>query len=126
MAANPSSRPGAATEPDRQADDESIGAVASSLRDLFGEHVTARIANAEAASVADWIAGGQQPSPDAAQRLLAAWRVAEHLLREEDRETVRAWFLGVNPELGDRVPALTVGDDPEGVLRAARTFVAYG
>ena len=125
MAANPSASHGAVTEPHPEVDAGSIAVVASSLRDLLGEQMTARIANAQAASVADWIAGEQQ-DPDAAQRLRAAWRVAEHLLREEDRETVRAWFLGLNPELGDRVPTLVVGDEPEGVLRAARVFVAYG
>ena len=41
-------------------------------------------------------------------------------------ETVRAWFVGMNPDLDDRAPALVLGEDPVGVLQAARAFLAHG
>jgi hypothetical protein len=41
-------------------------------------------------------------------------------------ETVRAWFVGMNPDLDDQAPALLLGDDPHAVLLAARSFLANG
>lgn len=52
--------------------------------------------------------------------------MAALLLEVEPPAVVRAWFVGLNPELGDRVPALVVGEEPAEALRAARGFLANG
>ena len=41
-------------------------------------------------------------------------------------ETIRAWFGGMNPHLGDQAPALVVATEPEHVLQAAQAFIANG
>jgi hypothetical protein len=48
------------------------------------------------------------------------------LLDVEDEETVRAWFAGKNPILGDRAPAVVIAEDPEQVRYAARDLLAHG
>ena len=40
-----------------------------------------------------------------------------------------AWFVGMNPQLGDRAPFAVLGDDPDSasrVLAAAKAFVVSG
>jgi len=53
-----------------------------------------------------------------------ALHVVELLRSQEDDETIRSWFRGMNPDLGDRSPALVVRDKPEDVIQAARAFLA--
>jgi len=56
--------------------------------------------------------------------LQSALHVVELLRSQEDDETIRSWFRGMNPDLGDRSPALVVRDKPEDVIQAARAFLA--
>jgi hypothetical protein len=65
-------------------------------------------------------------SREGEDRLRSALAIADLLLEEEGQETVRAWFVGKNPVLGDRAPAIVLADDPEKVRRAARDLVAHG
>ena len=37
-----------------------------------------------------------------------------------------AWFIGMNPDLDDRAPALMLAEEPQEVLLAARNFLANG
>ena len=53
-------------------------------------------------------------------------RITDIPLEVEPPAIVRAWFVGLNPDLGDRVPALVIADDPARVLAAARGFLATG
>jgi hypothetical protein len=39
---------------------------------------------------------------------------------------VVGWFIGVNPELDDRPPALEIADRPAAVMQAARAFLVNG
>jgi hypothetical protein len=69
---------------------------------------------------------GPHPSPDIERRLRDAFGVAQILLQVESLQAVRGWFLGMNPELDDRSPALVIADEPGLVADAARIFVATG
>ena len=69
---------------------------------------------------------GRSPQPDSELRLRHAYQIAQLLIQHELAETVRAWFLGMNPELEDEAPAVVIGEDPQRVLQAARTFLAHG
>ncbi|HEY3190542.1 MAG TPA: hypothetical protein VGJ70_23825 [Solirubrobacteraceae bacterium] len=101
--------------------------MARSLQDLLGQRLVAVIAGvADAKAVGKWARRTRSPHPDAERRLRNAFHVAQLLLTTESAETVRAWFVGLNPELGDRPPADVLAEDPAGVLRAARTFLAHG
>ncbi|MGH2531741.1 MAG: XRE family transcriptional regulator [Thermomicrobiales bacterium] len=101
--------------------------VATKLQELFGQKVTAAIAGvSDSRAVGKWARGERVPHPETAQRLREAMLIANLLLEEEPPAIVRAWFVGLNPNLDDRVPALVIGEEPGEVMRAARSFLATG
>jgi hypothetical protein len=80
-----------------------------------GKTVT-RWANGEVSDVRDYTVE---------QRLRTAYEIAQLLLIEESPRTVRAWFIGLNPELGDTSPAEAISEGRlKDVLAAARAFIA--
>ncbi len=100
--------------------------VAKALQDLLGQKLTAVIAGVvDAGAVGDWSRGDRKPHPKAETRLRAAYHVVTVLAANESSDTIRAWFIGMNPELDDRPPALVIAEDPIQVMRAARVFVAH-
>jgi len=61
------------------------------------------------------------------QRLRAAYEIMALLLRFDGPGTVRAWFIGMNPVLGDDSPADAIHDGRlREAMSAARNFIAYG
>ena len=101
--------------------------VVAFLHDLLGERLTAVIAGVNnARAVGQWARGERTPHPGTERRLRAALQVAQLLLAVESPESVRSWFVGMNPDLDDQAPALALGDDPTRVLQAARTFLQHG
>jgi hypothetical protein len=61
------------------------------------------------------------------QRLRTSYEIAQLLLSGDSPQTVKAWFIGLNPQLGDTSPAEAIR---EGKLReslaAARVFAVGG
>ena len=109
----------------------SFAELVSQLADTIGRKLIAYVAGVkDTRAVERWIAGSQ-PYGDVALRLRLTFQVVRTLLEHDSREVVQAWLMGVNPELGDRVPLrlLREGDlavvAPE-VLAAARAFIAGG
>jgi hypothetical protein len=104
-----------------------VPAIVGSLQDIIGQRLVAVIAGvSDAKAVGKWARGQRSPHPDAEQRLRNAYQIAQLLLERESPDTVRAWFIGMNPDLDDQAPALMLGKDPIGVLQAARAFLAHG
>jgi hypothetical protein len=104
-----------------------VPVIVRSLQDVLGQRLVAVIAGvSDAKAVSKWAGGGRSPHPEADQRLRNAYQITHLLLQRESPETVRAWFVGMNPDLDDQAPALMLGKDPVGVLQAARTFLAHG
>lgn len=101
------------------------------LIDLIGRKLTAYIAGVKDVRGLDRWIEGSQPYGEAEARLKLTFQVASTLLEHDSPKIVQAWLMGVNPELGDRVPLrlLREGDlnvvAPE-VLAAARAFIAGG
>jgi hypothetical protein len=100
--------------------------VVRSLHEALGPRLIAVMAGASAETVESWVRGDTAPSPEIADRLRNAWQAAEMLLEVEHPAVVHGWFNGLNPTLGDRPPAIVVGEDPEAFWIAAREFFAYG
>jgi hypothetical protein len=94
-------------------------------RDVFGDRLTAVILTGERQPVFDLgaLAKSTQSNRGA---LMAALDIARDLLELESKSTVQAWFVGMNPMLEDRAPALVVRSDPDSVRDAAQHFAAYG
>jgi hypothetical protein len=100
--------------------------ITASLQEVLGQRMVAVAAGvADAKAVGKWARGGRAPHQRMAERLRNAYQVMQLLLERESPETVRAWFAGMNPDLGDRPPVLVLREDPAGVLQAARSFLAH-
>jgi len=114
----------------RRAARASSAEMASYLQGLFGQKLAAVITGIDdPKTVGRWVRG-QAPQEAHAARLRDAFHVAMLLEITESRETARAWFLGMNPDLDDWTPARVIADDPakggKRVMQAARNFLAYG
>lgn len=103
----------------------------SRLATIVGRKLTAYIGNVKDVRAVDRWVNGSEAYGDVESRLRFAFQVARTLAEHDSPQVVQAWLMGVNPELGDRVPVrlLREGDlniiGPE-VLGAARAFIAGG
>lgn len=82
---------------------------------------------ADPKTVGRWAAGAQAPRGAADRRLRDALQVIELLRSSDDEDTVRAWFVGLNPQLDDISPVQAIREDRgRDVLIAAKAFLAGG
>jgi hypothetical protein len=101
--------------------------VTRALDAILGPRLVAVVAGVrQPRAVRAWERGQRRPSAEVEARLRAAWRATQLLLEREAPDTIRAWFVGMDPFLDDEAPALMLRQDPERVVRAARSFLAYG
>ena len=111
----------------RRATDSGISEITRYLQEILGQKLTAHVANvADPSAIATW-AAGQIPQAEHDKRLRCAYETVQLLITEESSDTVRAWFLGLNPQLDNQSPAQSIREgDFRNVLVAARAFVAEG
>lgn len=65
--------------------------------------------------------------PESESKLRTAYEIVTLLLRFDAPETVRAWFIGMAPELDDISPARTIHEGRlQEAIGAARAFAANG
>jgi hypothetical protein len=123
----PKLRP-APQEAHREPVESSISDVVGYLREVLGQKLVAHIAGvSDPRTVARWAAGERAPRAEHEQRLRCAYQTFHLLLAEESPRTVRAWFLGLNPQLDDQSPAQSIREgDFRDVLVAAKAFLAGG
>lgn len=101
--------------------------VASHLLKNLGPAMTAALVGKDAKTVRRY-ASGEGNIPLAAETSLRhAHRIFTYLELVDAAPTVRAWFMGMNPQLGDRAPieCLIEGRHHD-VLAAAKAFVVGG
>jgi hypothetical protein len=107
-------------------------AIVSGLAEILGKKMTALLAGVKDVRTVDaWIGGREAGRKFDIERLRLALRIAKMLRGRDDKRVVQAWFMGLNPQLGDRSPARLLRDgdllsDGEDVLRAARAFLIGG
>jgi hypothetical protein len=101
------------------------------LVETLGRKLTAYLGGVKDSRAVDrWMEGGQIYG-DIEPRLRLAFQVVRMLSYYEPKSVMQAWFMGMNPELGDRSPIRLLREErleksgPE-VLAAARAFVAHG
>jgi hypothetical protein len=113
----------------RQSVNASVSEVASFLQDLLSRRLVAYVAGVkDGKTVTRWasgeVTGVRQESE---QRLRTAYEIAQLLIQFDSPRIVRAWFIGLDPQLDDVSPAEAIH---EGCLKeakaAARAFVAGG
>lgn len=114
----------------REATQASVQELATFLQDILTRRLTALVAGQkDGKTVTRWVTGDIAVirDPMVEQRLRTAYEVSKMLLQYDSPQTVRAWFIGLNPQLDDVSPAeaLANGDLKE-VRAAARAFIAGG
>lgn len=99
------------------------------LQAIFGQPLTALLAGIDNPKTVGRWARGQSPHPGNLARLRNAYHIATLLELGDSPQMVQSWFMGMNPLLDDRAPALVLADQPDEaprVMQAARTFLAHG
>ncbi len=106
-----------------------LGQITRHLIENLGPKLTAFIVERDVQTVTRWARDQQTPPQDEVERKLrATFDVLQLLLSAGDsRHVVRAWFVGMNPQLDDASPAesMAAGHLRE-VMAAARAFAAGG
>lgn len=106
-----------------------ISEVADGLQRVLTGRLVAYVAGVkDAKTVARWASGEiREVRLDSERRLRTAYEIMALLLRFDGPGTVRAWFIGMNPHLGDDSPADAIHEGRfQEALGAAKSFVAYG
>ena len=114
----------------RQATAAPVSEIAGMLQDLLSRRLTAFIAGvADGRTVSRWATGEVAEIRDytTEQRLRAAYEIAQLLMNYDAAQTVKAWFIGLNPQLGDVSPAEALREGRlKETLSAARAFTVGG
>ncbi len=117
------------TQVRKQAVRASIQEAASTLSQVLTGRVAAYVVDVkDVKTVQRWANGAVAGiRPDSENRLRAAYEIVTLLLRFDAPETVRAWFIGLAPELDDVSPARTIREGRlQEAIGAARAFAANG
>lgn len=97
-----------------------------SLTERLGTKLVAFMTQKDRSTISRWTNGANIPL-ESDQRLRVAYEVFEQLEVAEDSHTVRAWFIGMNPQLDDQSPVESIRDGAfREVYAAARAFLAGG
>ena len=115
----------------REATTLEFSKLVAELTAILGKKLTAYIASVkDTRAVERWMASSG-PYKGVEERLRFAYRLAKMISDHEGPRVAQAWFTGLNPELGDRVPVRLLREEdveivgPE-ILGAARAFLAGG
>ena len=118
----------ASVEAHRTTVESSMADVAAFLQDALGQKLVAYMAGvSDAKAVGRWASGERSPRPEAQRRLRDTQYIFRLLVTKESPHTVRAWFVGLNPQLDDESPAAAIreGRTRDAVV-AAKAFLAGG
>jgi hypothetical protein len=114
----------------RQATKAPLREVASVLQEILSRRLTAYIAGvSEGRTVSRWASGEITVVRDheAEQRVRTAFEITQLLLAGDSPQTVKAWFIGLNPQLDDTSPAQAIHDGQlKEALSAAKAFTVGG
>jgi len=114
----------------RQATTASISEIARLLQEVLSRRLTAYIAGVQdGKTVTRWANGEVTQIRDfeVEQRLRTAYEIVLLLLTVDSYLTVRAWFIGMNPELDMVSPAETLRANRfKDALLAAHAFSVWG
>jgi hypothetical protein len=125
----------AAPRPDQEAYRQSLSlefsVVVRELVEILGKKLVAYIGGAKDTRTVERWMNGSEPYNNPQDRIRLAFRVAKMLAAHESPGVAQSWFIGLNPDLGDRAPGrLFQSEDFETagaqVLAAARSFLAGG
>jgi hypothetical protein len=104
------------------------GDLAAFLQEALGQRLTAHIVGVtDPKTIGRWATRERTPRGEHEQRLRDTVQIFRLLNSEESDHTVRAWFTGMNPHLGDESPAGALAEGrSRDVLMAAKAFLSDG
>lgn len=114
----------------RSAQTQSVAAaiptVVSRLRTVLGRDVVAVLVSRAPRAVTRWVAGDAAPPAREEDLLRATFQITQVLGEVEPDEVIRAWFMGMNPQLGDESPIEVLRQGRvRDAMGAARAFVDF-
>lgn len=114
----------------KQAVSTPLNEMVSALQVRLSRRITAYIAGVDNGKTVSRWASGEVPTirdPEVEQKLRTAYEIFLLLTNYESVNTVKAWFIGLNPQLGDVAPidALREGRLKDSIA-AARAFTVGG
>lgn len=96
------------------------------LVNKLGTTLLSFMVDRDASTISRW-KGGRPIPAESSRRLRATFQVFQLLEAEESDHTIRAWFMGMNPQLDDLSPAETIRNGAlRDVMAAARAFASGG
>lgn len=118
----------ASQEAHRRVTESSIQQITQYLDEVLGRKLVATLADVkDPKAVGEWASGERSPRAGSEERLRVGYQIFRLLLAAESPHTVRAWFIGLNPQLDDESPILVIR---EGRFReamvAARAYISGG
>lgn len=118
----------ASREAHRQTTESTIAQIAAYLEEVLGRKLVATLAGVQdSKAVGRWAAGERSPRRAGEERLRVANQVFRLLLADESAHTIRAWFIGLNPQLDDESPVLAIQHGRfQEVMVAAKAYIAGG
>ncbi|MGH3089887.1 MAG: XRE family transcriptional regulator [Rubrobacteraceae bacterium] len=100
------------------------------LIDLLSPRLVAYIAGVkDTKTVRRWASGetGEMRQQDREERIRLTYEIARLLIQVDSPRIVKAWFIGLNPQLDDTSPAEAIHEGKlKEALYAARAFTAGG
>lgn len=101
--------------------------VARYLLDHLGPTMSAALAKKSLQTVRRYANAQTAVPEDVEKRLRDAHMIFTYIEQVDSPQTVRAWFMGMNPQLNDQSPIeVLINGYPNDVLAAAKAFVTGG
>lgn len=118
----------ASKEAHRQVTESSIQQIVQYLDEVLGRKLVATLAGVkDQKAVAQWATGERAPRTGTEERLRCGYQIFRLLMAAEAPHTVRAWFIGLNPQLNDESPILVIQEDRfREAMVAARAYISGG
>lgn len=119
----------ASAEAHRTTVESSVADIAAFMQDAVGQKLVAFMVGVDdPKTIGKWAGEKRLPQdPDAERKLRDAYQIFRLLMTQESPHTVRAWFVGLNPQLNDESPATAISEGrTRDVLVAAKSFLAGG
>lgn len=109
------------------ADAPPLPEIVGRLRTVLGREVVAVLVKRTPRAVSRWAAGEAEPPAREEDLLRGAFQITELLSEVDSAEVVRAWFMGLKPQLGDESAIKTLREGRvRDAMAAARAFVNAG
>lgn len=101
--------------------------VVSYLLQHLGPAMTTALAGKSAQTVRRYANNETRIPEDVERQLRNAHMIFTYIEQVDSAQTVRAWFMGMNPQLNDQAPIeVLIGGNSNDVLAAAKAFVTGG